>query len=103
MTKIEVEHFVQENYSNTDEWKVVRETGKELFEYLSLAETIKKIETANLPGKKSSEVQNVFLEFSKKIGFKDESEGLFSDYKNNRLSLRFKILFLLNSNCFSIN
>src|SRR5690348_4492686 len=37
---------------------------------------------ANMPGRSSSEIQSIFSPLAKRIGFVDESKGLFANYAN---------------------
>lgn len=85
MEDISIRYFVQNDYVDSDEWLQVKEVAEKLKVFMSSIETRKLIEIANSPGKKSTEVQNIFLNYAISLGFKDESNGLFSEYKNNRL------------------
>jgi hypothetical protein len=77
--------FIQSEWQSTREWHLVSEIADELIQYLCRNEVLKLIADANQPGKKSTEIQEVVLGKTKELGFVDESKGLFSEYKNNRL------------------
>lgn len=77
--------FVQESYAATQEWSEVCNLAETLIVYLNTADALKQLLSANQPGQSSGEVQNVFLEKAKEIGFQDESKGLFKEYPNHRL------------------
>ena len=53
--------FVQTNWRNTEEWGVVSNIASQLIEYLSDEEIYELITTANQPGNKSSEIQNIVM------------------------------------------
>jgi len=77
--------FVQDKYSNTDEWKLVSGIATTLYDYLSQPYVTKKIDAVNVPKVSSKEVQDVLLEKALEIGFKDESKGLFKNYPSKGL------------------
>ena len=72
--------FVQDNYSDTDEWQLVSNIASTLYDYLSQPRITKKIDALNVPKVSSKEIQDVLLEKALEIGFKDESKGLFKNY-----------------------
>lgn len=74
--------FVQSEWKDKAEWAKVLQIADALTDHMNLPATKKAIDAANQPGKKSSEVQNVLLEFLIGLGFKDEAKGLFQDYPN---------------------
>ena len=53
--------FVQNDWKNTEEWEVVSNIASQLIKYLSDKEIYELIKTANQPGNKSSEIQNIVL------------------------------------------
>ncbi len=85
MKKIQIKKFIQTGFQQSKEWTEVEEIAEQLHEFLSLPVTIQKLNNTNLPGRKSNEIQEIVLGVATKLGFVDESKGLFSDYKNNRL------------------
>lgn len=72
--------FLQSGVKGTAEYKVVVEVADLLYRYLEKPDVSRAIALANLPGRPSSEVQNVFLEYARQLGFEDESNGLFARY-----------------------
>ncbi|MCB0977381.1 MAG: hypothetical protein KDB02_07970 [Acidimicrobiales bacterium] len=58
----------------------MRAIADALYEHLDSPEATALIRAANQPGRSSADVQNVFLEEARQLGFVDESKGLFSDY-----------------------
>jgi hypothetical protein len=82
---IEVVHFVQHAYGDTDEYLAVRSIADQLLAHLNEPEVLNEIEIVNRPGASSYLVQNTFLAQARELGFSDESKGLFSDYANNGL------------------
>jgi hypothetical protein len=83
MTKMH--SFIQSDWINTDEWHLVVNIANEFNKFLQLPETINQILQTNKPSAKSSEIQNLLLNKAIELGFINESKGLFSEYKNNRL------------------
>ena len=77
--------FVQNNYKNSSEWQSVCEIAEALDTYLQSSDIQEKISLANVPGARSQEIQDIFLVEALRLGFIDESQGLFGDYTNNRL------------------
>jgi hypothetical protein len=77
--------FVQNEFSETDEWKQVSLVADKLIEYLNQPDISSKIMEVNQPRASSGMVQNILLKKATELGFKDESEGLFAGYTNKRL------------------
>ncbi|MCU1497577.1 MAG: hypothetical protein JWM47_1530 [Acidimicrobiales bacterium] len=74
--------FVQETYRLTDEWKAVLAIADDLALHLRLPATSALLLTANQPGQSSAMVQRVFREEAQRLGFRDESRGLFETYQS---------------------
>lgn len=72
--------FERADVVGTPEHEAVVAIADALFEHLESPEATALILEANQPGRSSAEVQNVFVEHARQLGFKDESKGLFSDY-----------------------
>lgn len=72
--------FERADVVGTPEHQAVVAIADALFAHLESPEATALILEANQPGRSSAEVQNVFLEHARQLGFKDESKGLFSDY-----------------------
>jgi hypothetical protein len=72
--------FERADVVGTSEHQAVVAIADALFEHLESPGATALILEANQPGRSSAEVQNVFLEHARQLGFKDESKGLFSDY-----------------------
>jgi hypothetical protein len=77
--------FVQEHFVDTDEYRSVLAVAAALTEFLLVAEVAAEIAAANQPGRSSADVQNVFLQQARSLGFRDESKGLFKGYVSSGL------------------
>ena len=77
--------FVQQHYVDSDEYRGVVAIADALGDYLVVAEVAAAIVSANQPGRSSADVQNVFLEQARQLGFRDESKGLFVEYPSSAL------------------
>jgi hypothetical protein len=77
---VERADFVQEPLRATDEFAAVSSVADALLAHLVGVEIAAQILTANQPGMSSANVQGVFLEHARQLGFRDESKGLFSEY-----------------------
>ena len=73
--------YVQEEYHESDEWRLVKGLSDEFYEFLNLSNTIKMMDEKNMPGVKSHEIQDIIKEKSNELGFKSEKEGLFLNYQ----------------------
>ncbi len=72
--------FARADVLGTPEHSAVVAIVDALYEHLDSAEATALILEANQPGRSSADVQSVFLDHARRLGFKDESKGLFSDY-----------------------
>lgn len=72
--------FARADVRGTPEHEAVLSIADALFEHLASPEATALILEANLPGRSSAEVQSVFLDHARSLGFKDESKGLFAEY-----------------------
>lgn len=72
--------FERADVVGSPEHQAVRAIADALYEHLDSPEATALIRAANQPGRSSADVQNVFLEEARQLGFVDESKGLFSDY-----------------------
>jgi hypothetical protein len=77
--------FVQEHFVDSDEYRRVVAIADALREFLVVAEVSAQILSANQPGRSSADVQNVFLQQARQLGFRDESKGLFVEYPSSAL------------------
>jgi hypothetical protein len=77
---VEMTHFVQDSYLQTDEFGRVADTARRLLDHLNTVPVQELIRLANVPRIPSSRIQAAFLGFAKELGFKDESRGLFAAY-----------------------
>lgn len=77
--------YAQSQVLGTPEYSSVLAIVDALYAHLELAEIVAAIREANRPGRSSSEVQNVFLEHARQLGFTDESKGLFAGYVTSAL------------------
>lgn len=72
--------FVRADVADTSEYSKVRAIADNLFEHLASPALTGLILDANLPGRSSADIQNLFLDHAHGLSFSDESKGLFSDY-----------------------
>lgn len=77
--------FVQEHFVGTVEYRGVLAIADALRNHLVIAEVAAQIVSANQPGRSSADVQNVFLDQARELGFRDESKGLFVEYPSSAL------------------
>ena len=77
--------FVQPGAREGSEWREVLAVVGELVEHLEEPEVAASVAAANRPGQSSADVQAVFLEEAKRLGFRDERTGLFSGYLSSAL------------------
>lgn len=77
--------MVQDPYSGTAEWSEVLGLVDELVVYLQEPRTARRLQEANQPGHSSARVQAVFIEEALRLGFVDESKGLFHSYTSSAL------------------
>jgi hypothetical protein len=77
---VERADFVREDVRDTPEYQGMVAIADALHRHLEEPETAALIIEANQPGRSSSDVQNVFLQHARQLGFSDESKGLFSSY-----------------------
>jgi hypothetical protein len=61
--------FVQEHYVDSDEYRGVLAIADSLREFLLVAEVSTQILSANQPGRSSADVQTVFLDQARQLGF----------------------------------
>lgn len=78
--KMERVDFVQAQYLDTEEHKAVIAVADLLQDHLRDEVVVAEMLAVNQPGRSSAEVQNVFLEQARELGFRDESRGLFKEY-----------------------
>ena len=77
--------FAQAHVRGTPEYEGVLAVADALYGYLEAVEVAAAIREANQPGRSSSEIQNVFLDHARRLGFSDESKGLFAGYVTSAL------------------
>jgi hypothetical protein len=77
--------FVQAGYEVSVEYTSVLQVADALEDCLRIAEVAAEILLANQPGRSSADVQNVFVEPARELGFRDESKGLFLGYPSSAL------------------
>ena len=82
---IERVDMVQDPYAGTAEWREVRGLVDALVVYLQETEVARRLQLANQPGHSSARVQAVFIEEARRLGFVDESKGLFKSYTSSAL------------------
>jgi hypothetical protein len=79
---VERADFARADVIGTSEYQKVFAVADALYEHLEASDTAALILEANQPGRSSADVQNVFLDHARQLGFKDESKGLFSSYSS---------------------
>jgi hypothetical protein len=77
--------LVQDGYAVSVEYAAVREVADALEDCLRIVEVAAEILLANQPGRSSADIQNVFVEPARQLGFRDESKGLFLGYPSSAL------------------
>lgn len=77
--------FVQTHVEGTSEYASVLAVANALYRHLEQPDVMSAIALANLPGRSSAEIQGVFLDHARELGFKDESKGLFAGYLTSAL------------------
>ena len=68
-----------------EEFARVEGVAQQLYVHLNKPRALKGIAASNQPGTSSVLIQGVFRPFAKKLGFVDESNGLFSEYETRGL------------------
>lgn len=82
---IERVDFVQQQAAASDEWSEVLQVADSLVRHLDEPGVAALISEANQPGQSSATIQRIFLAEATRLGFRDESKGLFSTYKSSAL------------------
>jgi hypothetical protein len=82
---VERADFAQPHVLGTLEYQAVIAIADALYAHLESVEVAAAIREANQPGRSSVEVQNVFLDHARQLGFSDESTGLFAGYVTSAL------------------
>ncbi len=82
---IERRDFVQADAASGADWYEVVRLADELVAHLEDAEVSQRILAVNRPAASSREVQDVILAEALRLGFRDESKGLFADYRTSAL------------------
>ena len=77
--------MVQQQFEDSDEWCEVLELEDLLVEHLEQPEVGLQLDKANQPGQSSGVVQGAFAEEARRLGFADESKGLFDSYSSSAL------------------
>lgn len=72
--------FVQEGYRSSDEYRAVLAVADLLLGHLREDFVYARVVAANQPGRSSGDIQEVFVEEARALGFIDESKGLFKEY-----------------------
>lgn len=82
---IERVDFVQDPARATSDWLEVLTVVGELEMHLNDPAVAALIADANMPGRSSATVQAIFLQEATRLGFRDESRGLFANYQSSAL------------------
>lgn len=77
--------FAQSQVLGSSEYAAVHALADALYEHLESVEVAAAILAANQPGRSSAEIQSIFLDHAKQLGFSDESKGLFAGYVTSAL------------------
>ena len=84
MGEIFVKKYIK-NQQEISDIEEVNQIANKLKEYLETESVLKALKSLNVKHTGSLEIQNVFIEFAKQLGFESEKKGLFKDYKTPRL------------------
>jgi hypothetical protein len=79
---VELTVFVRHDYEKSAEFAGVASVADRLLSHLNGPAARASVAAVNLPGSSSGLVQGTFLEFSRELGFVDESTGLFASYES---------------------
>lgn len=71
---------VQNSHGESAEWMEVVDVADSLVAYLEQKDVTARLDNANQPGQSSAGVQAVFIDEARRLGFADESRGLFENY-----------------------
>lgn len=82
---IERVDMVQDASSGSPEWAEVLALAESLVAHLEEPAVAARLEEANQPGQSSAMVQDVFVQEARRLGFVDESKGLFRTYTSSAL------------------
>jgi hypothetical protein len=82
---VEVSSFAATTVQGTEELAEVSRIADELHAHLNSPEALRQIADANQPGAPSHAAQSVFRDFALRLGFADESKGLFASYETSAL------------------
>ena len=82
---IERKDMVQDGFSGAAEWQEVLRLADSLVDYLQKPEIAASLHDANQPRQSSARVQAAFIEEARRLGFVDESRGLFGGYASSAL------------------
>lgn len=85
LSDVERAVFARADVEGTAELAAVLDVTNALFDHLATPAVAALILEANQPGRSSAEVQGVFLDHARALGFRDESKGLFGDYSSSAL------------------
>ncbi len=85
MAGIERMDMVQVSHADSSEWREVLRLADSLVAHLEEPEVAEQLSEANQPGQSSARVQEVFLGEARRLGFVDESKGLFESYTSSAL------------------
>ena len=77
--------FVQEPFAQSGEWNEVVRIADSLVRHLEEPAVARQLDEANQPGQSSALVQSVFVTEALRLGFVDESKGLFEGYSSSAL------------------
>lgn len=77
--------MVQEPYAGSAEWSEVVALTDTLVDYLNRKDIAERLDQANQPRQSSARVQAVFIDEARRLGFTDESKGLFESYRSRAL------------------
>ena len=64
------------------EWKTVHRVAEQLLVHLNEPDAHKSLAVANTPGQSRNLAEATLAEFTRHLGFVDESRGLFESYEN---------------------
>lgn len=82
---VATQHFVQAPFADGAEVAEVTRIARALAAHLNGVDAQTRIAKANRPGRSSGEIQAIFLEEAERLGFRNEAQGLFADYRNRNV------------------
>ena len=77
--------FVRSDLAASSEWIEIQEMAAALVGYMNRPGVHAQLSRANVPGSASQKIQDIISHKTAELGFRDESKGLFANYKTRGL------------------